>query len=357
MKKNFSWFKIISYSMAIIGTTIGAGFVSGKEISNFMNVYGNFAYLSAITMGVVYVFTLNLFFNCADTDPYKDKKYLDYFIGFTQFISMSAMIAGLDSVLSNYFGSKILFYVFLVVSFVIILCGLKGLTNTNFVLIPFLLGFILFIGYYGIKTSKTLEIEVIKTSTFKVLTSLPIYIGLDLFGCYPICLLLGKNSNKKERLIVSIIVGITIGILIICYLVSVLNKGTDYAYFDLPILNYTIDHFDTLYLFACGILTIGIVTTLLSNGFVLLETTNKLYKKNGFVIFLGLFCLSYLISFIGFSAIVEYLYPLLGVVGLIIVIDLFIKNKKSKRVLNQLQTNLAYDKLNMKTNKGKSICT
>ena len=330
--KNFkSLIKVFSFSLAILGTTIGAGFVSGKEISNFFTVYGNLAYIMAIVMGVVYFFTLKLFFKCSENNPFENKKWLDYVITFSQFVSLTAMIAGLNSVLSNYFGAKPAFYIICVICFVIILCGLKGLTRTNSILQPFLLVFILFVGITAVFSGEPLSIEIIKTSPVKVFTYILIYIGLDLFSCYPICLILGKNTTKKQRNCIAIIVGIAISVLIICYLVSVLRRGTSFAYFDLPILNYTIAHFDSLYLFACVVITIGIVTTLLSNGFVIFDTAKKLYPHNGFLIFLTLFCCAFILSFIGFSAIVEYLYPIIGIVGLILVIILAIKTRDFNR--------------------------
>ena len=330
MDKFKSIIKIFSFSLAIIGTTIGAGFVSGKEISNFFNVYGNFAYFMAIVMGVVYFLTLKLFFKCSSNNPLNENKFLDYIIAFCQLISLTAMIAGLNSVLSNYFGSQILFYVATIICFVIILCGLKGLTRTNALLMPILLIFILFIGTSALFSHSNFNIEVFDTSPIKIATYIFIYIGLDLFSCYPICIILGKSTSKKERNIIASIVGIAIAILISCYLVSVLKKDTSYMYFDLPILNYTIDHFDNLYIFACIMLCIGIITTLLSNGFILYDFSHKHFKNNGFIVFLLIFCIAFILSFVGFSAIVEFFYPINGIIGLVLVCVLILKTKKGE---------------------------
>ena len=153
---------------------------------------------------------------------------------------------------------------------------------------------------------------------------------MDLFSCYPICQMLGPTTSKKQKTVISVIVSLTIFICLLCYLVSTMERGTDFSYFDLPILNYTITHFDYLYLFACVVIAIGIITTLLSNGFVLYDITKKLCKKNSFVMFLALFCLAYGLSFLGFSVIVEYFYPVLGVIGLILVGALIYKEKQLK---------------------------
>lgn len=329
MNKIKSIIKVVAFSLSILGTTIGAGFVSGKEISNFFNCYGNFAYLMAIIMGVVYFFTLKLFFKCSSSDPLKNSKSLDYIISFSQFISLTAMIAGLNSLLSNYFGVHVLFYILCIICFIIILCGLKGLTNTNLILQPFLLAFILFAGTHAIINNPTFNIEIIDSTPLKIISYIFIYIGLDLFSCYPICLILGKQTSKKQQNAISIIVGITVTILLICYLITVLERGTFYAYFDLPILNYSVDNFDYLYLFACITIGIGITTTLLSNGFVLHETSKKLFPKNSFIVFLTLYAGAYLLSFVGFSTIVECFYPIIGIIGIILVFLLIIKTRKN----------------------------
>ena len=116
MKKLKQIIKVASYSLAILGTTIGAGFVSGKEIANFFNVYGNWAYVAAIILGVVYFFSIMLFYKCDELNIFSESKILQGIVVFAQFISLSAMFAGLNSILTNYFGTKILFYVIVIIS-------------------------------------------------------------------------------------------------------------------------------------------------------------------------------------------------------------------------------------------------
>lgn len=323
--------KTIAYSMSIIGTTIGAGFVSGKEISSFLGVYGNWAYLMAIMIGLIYFFSIKLFYKCAEKNIFQESKILDYIVLFTQFISLSAMIAGLNSLLTDYFGTSALFYIFCIICFFIILCGLKGLTNTNLILMPILVVFILYVGISAISLKNNFNIEIIDSSPTKIMSYLFIYVGLDLFGCYPICNALTKSQTKKQQTLSAFIVSVGLSLLIFCYLFSVLKRGTNYAYFDIPILHYIIDHNDKLFLFTCIIVGIGIITTLLSNGFVLHDLSKKLWKRNGFVSFLALFCGAYILSFFGFSNIVEYLYPLIGMVGLVLVVLLIIALKRKNK--------------------------
>lgn len=326
--------KTIAYSMSIIGTTIGAGFVSGKEIANFLNVYGNWAYLVAIIIGVIYFFCIKLFYNASEKNILNENKILDYIVIFTQFISLSAMLAALNSLLTDYFGSSYLFYIFCIFCFIIILLGLKGLTSTNLFLMPIVVVFILFIGISALSLSSNLNIEVMSTSPTKIASYLFIYVGLDLFGCYPICNALTSTQSKKQQTLSAFIVALCLSLLLICYLVSILKRGTNYAYFDIPILHYIIDYNDKLFIFTCIIVGIGIITTLLSNGFVIHDLSKKLWQKNSFVTFLVFFCGAYVLSFFGFSNIVEHLYPLIGLTGLgliILLIFLIKKQKKSSR--------------------------
>lgn len=330
MEKFKNFIKISAYTLAILGTTIGAGFVSGKEISNFFNVYGNFAYIAAIILGIVYFFSIKLFYKSQDMDAFSESKFLHSVVMISQFISLSAMFAALYSILAGYFCTPWLYYVLVIISFIIVLFGIKGLTNSNLILMPFVIVFIVYIGTSSLFTNTHFDIEIISTSPTKIITYLFLYIGLDLFSCYPICATLSKNMNKKEKNITALIVSAVITSLVICYLLSVLNKGTDYAYFDMPILHFIISHNDNLYLFTCVIVLIGIITTLLSNGFVLFDTSKKLFNKSWFVVFLSAFCGAYILSFWGFSLIVEYLYPVLGIIGLILIICLMVYSKKIK---------------------------
>lgn len=323
--------------MTVVGTVVGAGFVSGKEISTFMNVYGNFAYIVAVLIGIIYYFCIKLFYNSHDFENPKSRKILEYTILVTQFISLAAMLAGLNAALSSFFNNNSVFYIAAVLLFCIILLGLDGLTNTNLILLPVVIIFVVYIGSNSVFKSSTLDIEIISNSPVKILTFLFMYMGLDLFGCYPICKTIAKKQTKKQQTLSAVIISTTISILILCYLVSVLRRGTNYAYFDLPILHYVYINNDNLYVFACTIVCIGIITTLLSNGFILHEYTKKLFHKNSFIIFLLLFCLAYLLSFIGFSKIIEYLYPIIGIVGITLVSILVVKHiKGNKKAINHL---------------------
>lgn len=331
MNKLREFIKVTAFSLAILGTTIGAGFVSGKEICNFFNVYGNYAYLCAIILGVVYFFSLLLFYKCEELDIFTNNKFLIAVIMIAQFISLSAMFAGLNSILTDYFGTKFLFYVFTIISFIIILCGLKGLTNSNLVLMPIVIVFIIYIGFTALKVNSSYNIEIMSSSPTKIFTYLILYLGLDLFSCYPICSVLGKKLSKKQKTITALSVSVTIFVLVICYLVSVLHQGSDYAYFDMPILHFILAYNDKVYIFGCIIVFIGVFTTLLSNGFVIYEHSKTLFKKSGFIVFLALFCGAYILSYLGFSIIVEYLYPVLGTIGIILITLLIVNYRKTKK--------------------------
>lgn len=165
---------IIKAVCVIIGTVIGAGFASGKEIYVFFNEYGTKGILgitvASIVTGVIIYYVLMQIRN-ANIKNYhqyleqnnvrpKIKELLNSIINIFLLVSFYVMIAGFCAYFKQEFG----FSSMIIGSIVSILCYLtfirqiEGVTKINTILIPFLIIMILLIGI------KSGGIRIIKTS-------------------------------------------------------------------------------------------------------------------------------------------------------------------------------------------------
>ncbi|MBP3629988.1 MAG: hypothetical protein J6J23_00675 [Clostridia bacterium] len=330
-KEKINIMTIIKVSFTLVGTLIGAGFASGKEVTTFFGCFGNVSYLFIFLFCIIFACGI-IFFSFIDKNqlPKTLKTAINIAVFISEIISITAMMAGLSSILSILFVNDIPFYLSLVLIFMIVICGLKGLTTTNIILIPFLFISIIVFGVVGVSTADTLELAIINNSKIFKFMSLPLYIGLNLFGVFPIVLEFSGLQNKKEKIFSAITTSTMIFILMLCFCFTILNISSSFIASELPLVVYILTKAPNLIIVVVLTLTIAIITTIISDGFVvrqILSNNGNNFANISFaLIFFGAFC----VSNFGFAQIVETLYPINGLIGLILislVIFFGIKNK------------------------------
>lgn len=164
---------VIKAVCVIIGTVIGAGFASGKEIYVFFNQYGIKGILgitiASILTGII-IYHILIQIRNTNLENYhqyleknhinpKIKELLNSIINIFLLVSFYIMIAGFCA----YFQQEFRFPSIVIGSIVSVLCYLtfmrqiEGVTKINTILIPFLIIMILLIGIKsrGIRTYQT----------------------------------------------------------------------------------------------------------------------------------------------------------------------------------------------------------
>lgn len=152
----------------IIGTIIGAGFASGKEVYIFFNQYGiaglyGIALASILTGIIIYKILIsvrkidarnyNEYLEKTQINP-KVREVMNIIINIFLLISFYVMIAGFCA----YFKQEFSISPFIIGAIVSLMCyftfmnQIEGVTKINSILIPFLIVMILFI---GIKSNTT----------------------------------------------------------------------------------------------------------------------------------------------------------------------------------------------------------
>ncbi len=330
-KHNHHILNICKFSFTIIGTLIGAGFASGKEITTFFGCYGNLSYI--IMFAFCVVFAIGVFYFSSinpDNIPPILSKLINIAIFISEIISITAMMAGLNSVMSMLFINDIPYFLALILIFLIIICGIKGLTTTNLVLIPFLFIFILTFGISGLSEISSFEVAVINTSKIFKFLSLPLYIGLNLFSIFPIALEFGKSQTKKVNFISAIISATILLILMLCFTVTIMNIDSTSASAELPIVIYVLTHKPNLVIVSVVTLSIAIITTIISDGFVVRGMLTKKSEAFANMVFALIFMGAYYFSNFGFAEIVENFYPINGLLGLMLILIIVYNNRRTK---------------------------
>lgn len=294
--------KIISSSFLIIGGVIGAGFITGRELLSFIGINNVFGIISLCLFTFAFVRILFAFpLNSPIEKPFK------YMAALSNFIIVSAMLACADGLFGEVFNTSeklpIISIILLSACVWISLDGIKRIEKFSLFVVGFTVAVIVVLScVYRGKLSPQNNIS------FSPIT----YSSINLFLSSTIIKEVGKNLNNREKTAVSFTVSAIIGACAYCVL-SVLSSGKNVDE-DMPIIARFSDNIGVKSLCAVCIIC-GIFTTLTSSFYASISVLNE----NGFsscktiAAGVGAFALSRT----GFSYIVDFLYPIIGVFGLI----------------------------------------
>lgn len=335
---NKDTFKIASI---YIGTVIGAGFASGREIIDFFAVYGVkgilgmiisgflFSFIGAFILSKVYEHNINSSGEMINF-VFGDKLgfVVETIILFSLFIGFCIMLAGSGAIFEEQFGisKNIGISTMAILCFIIFLSGIKGFSIINSILVPILILGIVFLGSNvilkeGLMFSNFEGLDVTNKGNF--ITSSFLYVSFNsLLLIVVLSSLLPIIPNKNVAVSSGILGGIVLGILGCNILIPLLILYTQIYDFAIPMLKiceYESSKYVHIFSF---VLWIAMFTTAIANGYSFIENVTK-KKDKKFISFL--FCLiSIPLANLGFSELVATMYPIFGYLGGVILIFILI---------------------------------
>ena len=331
----------------IIGTIIGAGFASGKEIYIFFNQYGiRGIYGIIISTMLIGIIVYKILVNIKDTEIQnyneylnstkihnKSKEIINIIINIFLLISFYIMIAGFCAYFYQEFKvpSLIVGAIVCVMCYITFMNNIEGITKINIIVIPFLIFMIIFI---AIK-SNIWEIEnyiVTNNSTnSKWILACLEYVGYNSIVLIPMLIELKKYTKGREKSIAIIVSIIFLGLAIILYLI-LQKMGNSAQNIELPLIQ-SVKQIKNSYKYIYGaVIVFAIYTSAISAGYSFAQNCSK--NKNTYKIICAVICITAIpISKIGFSNLVSLLYPIFGILGLVLnfIYILFQKDLKKTR--------------------------
>ena len=328
---------ILKVLFVIIGTFIGAGFASGKEIEVFFFSYGINGIVGIIIsitiIGIVVYKTLKI---VRENNVETYKELLDTIIGkrnkgvknITNFIINSfilvtffIMIAGFGAYFEQQLGvnSIIGSSILAILCFFIFMTSTRGIVKANGIVVPLL---IIFIIYVGMKVFRTIDIENISNYTIKN-NSLNFIIESALYSSYNSILLIpvlitlrDYLKNKKIIKYVSILTVIIILLLTLTIYMLLLKVDVNIKNLEMPAV-YVVSKISNILSKMYGFVILSsIFTTSISLGGSFLQNVSS--NKKSYTQIAIIMCItSLIISKIGFSNLVNILYPIFGYLGLV----------------------------------------
>lgn len=314
----------------IIGTIIGAGFASGREILVFFNLYGVWGFLGIlISQSIIAVITYKSFSLIINKNISSYTDFINSLFPKSSFInlvlcniiniflliSFIVMVAGFSAYFAQEFNLPYVFGGILisVLSFITFLRNIDGVVSINKFLVPCLIIIVLLLGLKNINCFVDFTNISINFNVFFIIKSI-LYASYNLVILIPVLIGLKKYvKNIQSAKVVAIGASLFL-FLMSCILFFLVNfYYNDVANLELPTI-YIASKLGYFYRYVCGLLILGaIFTTAISNGYGFLENlciSNK--PKYRFISFL-MCIVAIFLSNIGFSTLLNFLYPILGI--------------------------------------------
>lgn len=327
-----------------IGTVVGAGFATGKEIIVFFSIYGSAGTIGIVICGIIFIFFgTKMMIISSRIQAYSYKELNNYLFGnrigkivnifiFLVVISITSVIlSGAGAVFHEQLGLPYQFGIILtlLLCYFVVLKGLRGIFAINAYLVPMLIMFTIFIAisifgqhpneFFGKLISGQLSDDV------SWLVSPFTYTAFNLMTAQVVLVPLG-NEIRDERIIKwgGFLGGFGLFFLLLMSHLSMSVFPWTFTY-EIPMAE-VVKYFGTfIHIFFLFVIYGEIFNTVAGNVFgiarQLKDTFNFHYRHTIIMISFTIF----LISQIGYGNLLTVLYPLFGYIGLIFLIFLLLK--------------------------------
>ncbi|EGT3599366.1 GerAB/ArcD/ProY family transporter [Clostridium perfringens] len=347
--------KVFQVAFVFIGTIVGAGLASGKEITNFFTVYGYKSFFTIIMTGLFYIFLCNIISRISikhSLNSYSEVintvspnilgKLTGIITTFYLISSASIILAGSGALLNQYFGiPKIIGSIFMaIIASLILMRETEGLVEINSIIVPSLIIvtttlMILYVAF----ANDPITINSLVSSTPKlskgVFTSGIIYCGYNILCCCGVIVPLSNEVKSKKIMTWGIILG-SVLLTIICIFINsmlMVNQPQIFQY-EIPLL-YIADRFGKpIQIMLLIIILAEMFSTEVSDVYSISKTLTKSFKVKYKHAIFAVLIVAIPISLIGFSNLISTLYPMFGVLSLVFIVQCiyfyFFKLKKQR---------------------------
>ena len=330
----------------IIGTFIGAGFASGQEIYLFFFKYGINGIIgiiiSSLILGIIISKTLRIikennienyeeFLNTIlKNKKSKLSKLINLIVNIFILVTFFIMIAGFGTYFSQQFGLNQIIgsSILALITYIILNTNVKGVVKANEIIVPILIILVAIIGLVNLKNIQLMQIKnyLISNNSLEFILQSILYASYNSILLIPVLITLNKYiKNKKQITVIGMISALIILIMSILIFLLLSKVDVNIENLEMPAV-YVVSNMLKILEYIYGFIILGsIFTTTISLGVSFLQNISK-NKKSYAQIALIMCITSVLVSKIGFSNLVNILYPVFGYLGILQIYKI-LKNK------------------------------
>lgn len=338
---------------AFIGIIVGAGFASGQEILQYFTSFGIAGTIAAFISTVLFAYlgmNLTRLGSRLQTTSHKEAIYrisgkyfgilIDAIIIFTLFGVGVVMIAGAGPIFSQQFGWSAALgstVMALLIIFTIMLNVDKVVTIISSIT-PFLVAMVVLLCIYSVATfdSTIAVLDPIATAQKSAVSNLFVsginYVSFNIAVGASMSLVMG-GTIKDEKVAArgGLIGGSVLGIMILLSHFAIFSKIDEVGTSEMPMLQIASNLSPAL----------GVIMSVILFGMIYNTGASMLYSftarfaeqgtKNFRILVVIVGILAYVLSFVGFTGLVSFFYPLIGYLGLFLVVAIVIADIRKTR--------------------------
>ncbi|MGA4515014.1 putative membrane protein YkvI [Staphylococcus caledonicus] len=335
----------VKIGFAYVGIVVGAGFSTGQEVMQFFTPYGLWSYIGVLISGLILGFIgrqvakIGTAFeakNHESTLQYlfgeKFSKIFDYILVFFLFGIAVTMIAGSGSTFQESFGIPTWLgaLIMTVVIYLTLLLDFNKIVSALGIVTPFLIIMVVLIAVYylfaGSVPISEVNSTVEKTSIFWGAVRGLMYGGLAFAVGFSTVVAIGGDASKRK---VSG-AGAMFGGVVYTILLALINFALQSEYpkiknAEIPTLTLANDINPWIGLVLTIIMLVVMYNTILGLCYSFAARFTETYSKKYHVFIVIMMIAAFILSFVGFADLINFLYNIMGVVGLFIVVAVLIK--------------------------------
>lgn len=309
----------------------------GKEIYIFFSKYGLYGIigilLSGTILGILTSKVLKIIGKEQEVNTYNEFLFyifnnknsklvviLNYIINTFLLITFYIMVSGFTAYfkqeynIPNYMTGIIL----AILCYVALNNNIDEVVKISAILVPVIILFIISFGLFDISNgiNQVLEMNFIANNFIRGMWNSIIYSSYNSIILIPVLVTLKKYVNKKNFYSIGVITSLVVIILSLFIYIILLKSNIDIIEFDLPII-YIVKQYGSVFKYLYGVvIVISIFTSIISAGYSFFK--NSIKNKKKYSKLLKVMCISSIfITNIGFSNLVNTLYPIFGILGIV----------------------------------------
>lgn len=338
-----NWGAVIQIAAVYVGTVVGAGFATGREIVEFFSRFGFIGLIGMLMSGYMLIFLgskLMVISARINAESYEDfneylfgksiGKVINLFVLFMLLGVCGVMLAGAGAVFEEQLGfSKMAgIIITIVLSIIVMIVGIKGLFAVNTFVVPLMITFSFILMGLSLKLPNFIDQLLFiphVSDGWKAVISPFSYTALNL-GLAQAVLVPVASEVKDERVIKwgGILGGAALTIILIAGHLTLIMLPNFVSY-EIPMAIIMKNLAVGLYWVFVLVIYGEIFTSVIGNVFGLEKQIKKYISLPKMVTVSGIFAVSYLLSLFEYSRLLSFLYPIFGYVSLLFIVLLWMK--------------------------------
>ena len=343
--------------MAFIGVVVGAGFASGQEAMQYFVAFGEWGLwgiaLAAALMMVTGVSILQLgsYFQAVEHTAVYNKiaspvtaKILDWSTLITLFSIGFVMFAGGGSNINQQFPSIPVWVGGTVMLILVLLVGLMDVDRVTRVIgtiTPFIIVFVVLATGYTILTAdvdfaslNTWAIDNVNTSLPNWWLSALNYTGLNVMTAVSMSIVIGGNFLDNRAVGIGGLIGGFLYLILLALLVFALFfEAKDVNGEDMPVLKLITGIHPVLGILMTFVIYGMVFNTAIGMFYALGKRLTRNNPKRFYPVYAASCIIGFILSFIGFQSLVSNVYPVLGYLGLLMIVVMVYNRIKNRGML------------------------